>query len=136
MPPIMTGNGTIPAYFRLDIPLEIQGVIIQLRCIVCESTAGHGLLISRLTLDQLQAIQLYDKNQLLVKMNAIPIIATQGLNLAPNKRQTITAKLSITDRNLDRRPVQGEAISWIRTNREGFPYIPVITEYHNNMTVQ
>ena len=31
MPPIMMGNGTIPAYFWLDIPLEIQGVIIQLR---------------------------------------------------------------------------------------------------------
>ena len=76
MPPIMTGNGTIPAYFWIDVPLEIQGVVLQLRCIVCESTAGHGLLISRLALDQLQAIQLYDKNQLLIKMNAIPIIAT------------------------------------------------------------
>ena len=43
MPPIMTGNGMIPAYFWIDIPLEIQGVVIQLRCIVCESTAGHGL---------------------------------------------------------------------------------------------
>ena len=134
MPPIMTGNGTIPAYFWIDIPLEIQGVMIQLRCIVCESTAGHGLLISHLALDQLQAIQLYDKNQLLIKMNAIPIIATQGLNLAPNKRQTITAKLETTDRNLLRRPIQGKAISWITTNRKGFPFIPVLTEYHHNAT--
>ena len=111
MPPIMTCNGTIPAYFWIDVPLEIQGVVIQLRCIVCESTAGHGLLISRLALDQLQAIQLYDKNQLLIKMNAIPIIATQGLSLAPNKRQTITAKLETTDKTLLRKPIQGEAIS-------------------------
>ena len=134
MPPIMMGNGTIPAYFWVDVPLEIQGVMIQLRCIVCESTASHGLLISRLALDQLQAIQLYDKNQLLIKMNAIPIIATQGLNLAPNKRQTITAKLEMMDRNLLRRPIQGKAISWITTNRKGFPFIPVLTEYHNNVT--
>ena len=134
MPPIMTGNGIIPAYFWIDIPLEIQGVVIQLRCIVCESTAAHGLLISRLALDQLLAIQLYDKNQLLIKMNAIPIIATQGLNLAPNKRQTITAKLDATDKNLQRRPIQGEAISWITTNRKGFPLIPVVTEFHNNNT--
>ena len=135
MPPIMTGNGTIPAYFWIDVPLEIQGVVIQLRCIVCESTAGHGLLISRLALDQLQAIQLYDKNQLLIKMNAIPIIATQGLSLAPNKRQTITAKLETTDKTLLRRPIQGEAISWITTNRKGFPLIPVVTDFHNNATV-
>ena len=81
MQPIMTGNGTIPAYFWMDLPLTIQGIDIQLRCIVCDSTAGHGLLISRLALDQLQAIQLYDKKQVLIKMNAIPIIATQGLNI-------------------------------------------------------
>ena len=61
MQPIMTGNGTIPAYFWMDLPLTIQGIYIQLHCIVCDSTAGHGLLISRLALDQIQAIQLYDK---------------------------------------------------------------------------
>ena len=134
MPPIMTGNGMIPAYFWIDIPLEIQGVVIQLRCIVCESTAGHGLLISRLSLDQLQAIQLYYKNQLMIKMNAIPIIVTQGLSLAPNKRQTIMAKLDVTDKSLHKRPIQGDAISWITTNRKGFPLIPVVSEYNNNVT--
>ena len=34
MQPIMTGNGTIPAYFWMDIPLDIQGIVIQLRCII------------------------------------------------------------------------------------------------------
>ena len=134
MQPIMTGNGTIPAYFWMDIPLTIQGVEIQLRCIICDSTAGHGLLISRLALDQLQAIQLYDKKQVLIKMNAIPIIATQGLNIVPNMRQIITAKLSVTDRALESKPVQGDAISWITTNREGFPHIPVVSRYHKNQT--
>ena len=135
MQPIMMGNGTIPAYFWMDLPLTIQGIHIQLRCIVCDSTAGHGLLISRLALDQLQAIQLYDKKQVLVRMNAIPIIATQGLNIAPNMKQTITAKLSITDEALERKPIQGDAVSWITTNRDGFPYIPVVTPYHKNQTV-
>ena len=60
MQPIMTGNGAIPAYFWIDLPLEIQGIYLQLRCIVCDSTAGHGLLLSRLSLDQMQAIHLYD----------------------------------------------------------------------------
>ena len=61
MQPIMTGNGAIPAYFRIDLPLEIQGIYLQLRCIVCDSIARHGLLFSRMSLDQMQAIQLYDK---------------------------------------------------------------------------
>ena len=58
---IMTGNGPIPAYFWIDIPLEIQCIHLQLRCIVCDSTANYGLLISRMSLDQMQVIQLYDK---------------------------------------------------------------------------
>ena len=58
MQPIMTGNGAIPAYFWIDLPLEIQGIHLQLCCIVCDSTAGHGLLFSRMSLDQMQAIQL------------------------------------------------------------------------------
>ena len=61
MQPIMTGNRAIPAYFWIDLPLEIQGIHLQLHCIVCDSTAGHGLLFSRMSLDQMQAIQLYDK---------------------------------------------------------------------------
>ena len=61
MQPIMTGNGAIPAYFWIGLPLEIQGIHLQLCCIVCDSTAGHGLLFSRMSLDQMQAIQLYDK---------------------------------------------------------------------------
>ena len=68
-------------------------------------------------------------------MNAIPIIATQGLNIAPNMKQTITAKLSITDQALERKLIQGDAVSWITTNRDGFPYIPVVTPYHRNQTI-
>ena len=82
---IMTGNGAIPAYFWIDLPLEIQGIYLQLRCVVCDSTAGHGLLFSRMSLDQMQAIQLYDKRQVLLKMNAIPLILAQGSTISPNQ---------------------------------------------------
>ena len=47
MQSILTGNGSIPAYFWIDLPFEIQGIHLQLRCIVCDSTAGHGLLFNR-----------------------------------------------------------------------------------------
>ena len=67
-------------------------------------------------------------------MNAIPLIATQGLSIAPNNSQTITTKLVITDENLKRKPIQGDAITWITTNRQGFSYIPVISEYQENTT--
>ena len=100
MQPIMTGNGPIPAYFWIDITLQIQGIHLQLCCIVCDLTAGHGLLISRLSLDQMQAIQLYDKRQVLVKMNAIPLIAAKGATISPNQKTAVPAELQITDTNL------------------------------------
>ena len=126
MQPIMTGNGSIPAYFWMDIPLEIQGIVIQLHCIICDSTARYGLLLSRLALRPVAGSTIvWHNNQVLIKMNAIPLIATQGLNLAPNMKQSITTKIEVTDKELEKRPVQGNAISWITTNRKGFPYIPV-----------
>ena len=50
-------------------------------------TAGHGLLFSRMLLDQMQAIQLYDKGQVLLKMNAVPLVLTQGATISPNQRK-------------------------------------------------
>ena len=88
MQPIMTGNGAIPAYFWIDLSLEIQGILLQLHCIVCNSTAGHGLLFSRMSLDQMQAIQLYDKRQVLLKMNAVPLVLTQGATISPNQKRS------------------------------------------------
>ena len=131
----MTGNGSIQAYFWMDIPLVIQGIYLQLRCIVCDSTADHGLLISRMSLDQLQAIQMYDKNMILLKIAAIPLIPlTEGTTISPNQRKTLNAKLLITDPELQERPIQREAITWITTNKDGFPYVPVVSEYIANQT--
>ena len=132
--PIMTGNGPIPSYFWIDLTLEIQGIHMQLRCIVCDSTAGHGLLISRMSLDQMQVIQLYDKHQVLVKMNAIPLIATKGATISLNQRTVIPAELQVTDPKLRMKPIQGDAITWITTNKEGFPFVPVVSEYTANKT--
>ena len=50
-------------------------------------------------------------------------------------RQTITAEIEVTDKKLQRRPIHGNAISWITTNRKGFPFIPVVCSFHKNQTV-
>ena len=134
MQSIMTGNRTIPAYIWIDLLLEIQGIYLQLHCIVCDPTAGHGLLISRMSLDQMQAIQLYDKRQVLLKMNAIPLILTQGATISPNQRKVVPAKLKVTDPKLRSKPIQGDTVIWITTNKEGFPLVPVVSEYTANKT--
>ena len=62
---IMTGNGQIKTHFWIEIPVNIQGVLMQLKCLVCDSRAPHGLLLSRLALNQMHAIQLYDKRHVI-----------------------------------------------------------------------
>ena len=75
---IMTGNGQIKTHFWIEIPVDIQGVLMQLKCLVCESHASHRLLLSRLVLNQMHAIQLYDKRQLYIAVN------TYSLEIAEN----------------------------------------------------
>ena len=60
--PVSEGHNTSVQAIRSEIYNDEQNEILemQLRCIVCDSTAGHGLLFSRMSLDQMQAIQLYD----------------------------------------------------------------------------
>ena len=67
-------------------------------------------------------------------MNAIPLIMTQGATISPNQRKVVSAELKITDPLLKRKPIQGDAVTWITTNRDGFPFVPVVSEYTTNKT--
>ena len=51
---IHTGNGAIAAHFWTDIQLNVQGCLIQLKVLVCDTQARTGILLSRMALEQLQ----------------------------------------------------------------------------------
>ena len=55
---IRTGNGTIAAHFWADIQLNIQGCLIQLKVLVCDTQARTSILLSRMALEQLQLWQI------------------------------------------------------------------------------
>ena len=67
-------------------------------------------------------------------MNAIPLILTQGATINPNQRKVVTAELKVTDPELCRKPIQGDAVTWVTTNKDGFPLVPVVSEYTANKT--
>ena len=83
----MTGNGQIKTHFWIEIPVNIQGVLMQLKCLVCDSCAPHGLLLSRLALNQMHAIQLYDKRQLYIAINtySLEIVEATTVNTRQKK---------------------------------------------------
>ena len=80
---IQTGNGTIAAHFWTDIQVNIQGCLIQLKVLVCDTQARTCILVSRMALEQLQTWQDYGSNTMYIKQTAIPLFATQKHEILP-----------------------------------------------------
>ena len=46
----------------------------------------------------------------------------------------MSAELKITDPLLKRKPIQGDAVTWITTDKAKFPFVPIVSEYTANKT--
>ena len=69
--------------------LNVQGCMIQLKLLVCDTQAQSGILLSKMALEQLQTWQDYTNNTLYVKQTAIPLHAIQNIELLPDRKTTI-----------------------------------------------
>ena len=67
---ILTGNGPVKTHFWIDVLLNVQGCMIQLKLLVCDTQAQTGILLSKMALEQLQTWQDYSNNTLYVKQNS------------------------------------------------------------------
>ena len=109
---IRTGNGTINAHFWTDIQINVQGCLLQLKILVCDTQARTGILLSPMTLEQLQTWQDYGTNTMYImalehlqtwqdygtntmyiKQIAIPLYATQKHEILPGHKVIIKAIL-------------------------------------------
>ena len=67
-------------------------------------------------------------------MNVISLILTQGATISPNQRKVVRAELKVMDPELHKKPIQGDAFTWVTTNKDGFPFVPIVSEYTVNKT--
>ena len=67
---IKTGNGVIKAHFWTDLQLNIQGCLLQLKILVCDTQARTGILLSKMALEQLQAWQDYSTSTMYIKQSS------------------------------------------------------------------
>ena len=67
-------------------------------------------------------------------MNAIPLVLMEGATISPNQEKVVNAKLQVTDPALQCKPIQGDVVTWITTNKIGYPFVPVVSEYIANKT--
>ena len=134
LPQINTGNGLIDHHFWIDIPIQMQGVFLQVKSLVCGTQAPYGLLLSRYALNQMQCIQVYDKQEVWLKQNTVPLIATTNTSVYPKQIKEVILKLDTTSYKVH---IEGRSVSWIVTKQLGFPLQPVVTNFvANNTTIR
>ena len=63
---IKTGNGSIQCRFWTDIALNVQGCLLQLKILMCDTQAQTGIVISKMALEQLQTWQDYASNTMYI----------------------------------------------------------------------
>ena len=131
LPQINTGNGLIDHHFWIDIPIQMQGVLLQVKSLVCATQAPYGLLLSRHALNQMQCIQVYDKHEVWLKRTAVPLIATTNMSVYPKQTKEVTLKL---DTKSYKTHIEGKSVSWIVTKQLGFLLQPVVTDFVANTT--
>ena len=109
----------------------MQGVFLQVKSLVCATQAPYGLLLSRHALNQMQCIQVYDKQEVWLKQTAVPLITTTNMSVYPKQTKEVILRLDTTSHKIH---IEGKSVSWIVTKQLGFPLQPVVTDFVSNTT--
>ena len=132
---ILTGNGPVKTHFWIDVLLNVQGCMIQLKLLVCDTQAQTGILLSKMALEQLQTWQDYSNNTLYVKQTAIPLHATQDIELLPDRKTTIEVIADKTNEVQYKEIIGGQGIVWVWSNDSSKPLQPIVATFHNDKTL-
>ena len=132
---ILTGNGPVKTHFWIDVLLNVQGCMIQLKLLVCDTQAQTGILLSKMALEQLQTWQDYSNNTLYVKQTAIPLHAIQDIELLSDQKTTIEVIADKTNEVQYKDIIGGQGIVWVWSNDSSKPLQPIVATFHNDKTL-
>ena len=129
---ILTGNGPVKTHFWIDVLLNVQGCMIQLKLLVCDTQAQTGILLSKMALEQLQTWQDYSNNTLYVKQTAIPLHAIKNIELLPDRKTTIELIADKTKELHCKDIIGGQGIVWVWSNDSSKPLQLIVATFHND----
>ena len=132
---ILTGNGPVKTHFWIDVLLNVQGCMIQLKLLVCDTQAQTGILLSKMAHEQLQTWQDYSNNTLYVKQTAIPLHAIQNIELLPDRKTTIEVIADKTNELHYKDITEGQGIVWVWSNDSSKPLQPIVATFHNDCCI-
>ena len=118
------------------IKINIQGCLIQLKVLVCDTQARTGILLSRMALEQFQTWQDYGSNTMYIKQTAIPLFATQRHEILPGCKVVIKGILDRSMQDIYQSSyIQGEGICLVWSNDSSKPSQPVGSTFVKDKTL-
>ena len=143
---IGTGNGSIKTHKFVFIPLEIQGIDIQLRVLVCDSAAYTDILLDHDAMLALGMWQDYTNERSYIIQTTVPFWANTEITIPPGKKAifplTLVITLDVFQLNFN---LTGHVPVWITPEVSYLPYklkFPeiqdsqvIINMYNNTSTV-
>ena len=132
---IHTGNGAIEAHFLIDLPLNIQGVLIQLRLLVCDSQVPAAVLLSRSAMVQLQITHNYNTSEIYIPYQSINVRLTNKVLIPPNTKVRCHGRLDRFEKDGQPCHISGRAIFWAYISSRYKPYIPLLVDIHQHTIV-
>ena len=119
----------------MDTLVNIQGCMVQLKLLVCDTLAETGILLSKMALEQLQTWQDYSTNTLYIKETAIPLYATQDVELFPEQKTTLQVITDRTNTLQYKDLIKGQAIVWVWSNNSSKLLQPIVATFHDDKTL-
>ena len=132
---IHTGNGAIEAHFLIDLPLNIQGVLIQLRLLVCDSQVPAAVLLSRSAMVQLQITHNYNTSEIYIPYQSIDVRLANKVIIPPNTKVRCHGRLARFEKDGQACRISGRAIFWACIPSKYRPYIPLLVDIHQHTIV-
>ena len=129
------GNGAVQTHFWIHIPINVQGCILQLKLLVCDTQVNPGILLSKMALEQLQTWYNYSTNTIYIKQTSVPLHAVNDIELLPNSTMVLEITADCKTHFKNSKVIQAMGIVWIWSNDSSKPLQPIAATFHNDKTI-
>ena len=127
----------IESHFWIEIPLELDNQIIQIKTLVCDSECPYDIVLGHTSLAQLSAWQDYASRQLFIQQISIPLTARSHVRILPGHTEIVSLVLKPSKTSfVPCHMVIGKGIAYVKPLDPTLPLRPVKIEFKNNKCLE
>ena len=132
---ILTGNGPVEHHFAIDCVINIHGLRLALKVLVCNTQAKTGILLGSDVFTQLSCWQDYESHILYIKQLSIPLRICNEVKIPPGHTSPVDLKLWYDETSWQTQDnIEGPAVVFLHTHGADSPPSPFRVDFINNRT--